>query len=61
MERFNTTYMYGIYKVIMNDGYTIRLNAGSEQLAVGIVLDSVRKLAPVSAIRSCKLEKVIPL
>lgn len=52
---------YGIYKVVMNDGFSIKVNASSEQSAIKIALNSGIVSAPESAVRSCKLVKAIPL
>lgn len=50
---------YGIYQITMSDNRKIKVNAGNAQVAIDTVLSSVCKGAPVSAVKSCKLIKLI--
>ena len=51
--------VYGIYNVTFNDGFTVSVNASSENGAIQSVLNSGIVYAPLSAIKSAKLIKRI--
>jgi len=50
---------YGIYRVTMNDGFSVTVNASNADAAVAIVLNSGIINAPVSAIKSANIVKMI--
>lgn len=50
---------YGIYKVTMNDGFSVTVNASNADSAVSIVLNSGIINAPLSAVKSANIVKMI--
>lgn len=51
--------VYGIYRVTMNDGYSVTVNASNADAAVTVVLKSGIINAPLSAVKSVDIVKVI--
>lgn len=49
----------GIYRVTMNDGFSVTVNASSADSAVSIVLNSGIVNAPLSAVKSANIVKMI--
>tara|TARA_R100000789_G_scaffold16654_1_gene19973 strand:- start:70 stop:249 length:180 start_codon:yes stop_codon:yes gene_type:complete len=50
---------YGIYRVTINDGFSVTVNASSANDAVSIVLNSGIVNAPLSAVKSANIVKMI--
>jgi hypothetical protein len=48
---------YGMYKLTMNDGFTVSVNASSFKSAFESLIKARIINAPTSAIKSCKLMK----
>jgi len=48
---------YGLYKLTMNDGFTVSVNASSFKAAFDSVIKARIINAPISAVKSCKLMK----
>lgn len=50
---------YGIYRVTMNDGFSVTVNASNADSAVTVVLSSGIINAPLSAVKSVNIVKMI--
>jgi len=53
----NESKEYGLYKLTMNDGSTVSVNASSFKAAFNSVIKARIINAPMSAVKSCKLMK----
>ena len=54
-----TKNQYGLYKITMNDGFTVKVNASSFKSAFEAIVKARIVNAPVSAVKSCKLIKAL--